>query len=181
MNSRVVLARVLTSLFLMSAASLAAAGAIDMVGYKTNSPANWTQQQPETNMRVAQFAVPAARGKEGAQSIVFYFGKAGGGPVEANIPLWESDFAGPGGKPVKARITKGKVGGMTVTWAEMNGSYARGMRSTGAQSTAAKPNQTLLVAVVETPKGNLTFHLFGPQETVAAQRKAFEGMVNGLK
>ena len=181
MNVRAVLVRAVAGLFLLSATSRASAGAIELIGYKTSSPANWTQQQPENTMRLAQFAVPGASGKEGGAVLVFYFGKRGAGSVEANIQLWESDFSTPDGKPVKARINKGKVRNMMVTWAEMNGNYARGMRSVGAQGSAAKPNHTLLVAVVETDKGSLTFQLHGPRETVAAHRKGFEEMVNGLK
>jgi hypothetical protein len=99
--------------------------------------------------------------------------------VEANVQRWESQFGAPDGKPVKAVQHKAKAGGMAVTWAELNGTYARGV-GMGQESTA-KPNQTLLAAVVETPQGNITFHLYGAKASVANARKAFEAMVNGLK
>ncbi len=165
--------------FLLSVSLAHAAVTLDLIGYKTQLPNGWKQEPPENSMRVAQFQAPAAPGKEAGQSVVFYFGKGQGGTPEANIQRWESNFSGPGGKPVKAVVRKAKAAGMPVTWAEMNGAYARGVGM--GVAGAAKPDQTLLVAIVETPKGNLTFQFYGPKQSVAAQRKAFEAMVNGLK
>jgi hypothetical protein len=181
MPTSTTLFRFLVCLALPLLAGLAQAGpAIDLVGFKTRVPDGWQQQPPENTMRAAQFLVPAARGQEAGQSIVFYFGKGQGGSVDANIARWESNFSSPAGKPVKAARRQGKVAGMPVTWAELNGAYARGV-GMGMAGGVAKPDQTLLVGIVETPKGNLTFQLFGPRQTVAAQRKAFEAMISGLK
>ncbi|HSD60271.1 MAG TPA: hypothetical protein VLC55_05395, partial [Burkholderiales bacterium] len=117
--------------------------------------------------------------QEPTNVVVFYFGKGGGGTMEANVQRWESQFTTPDGKPVKAVQRKSKAGGMAVSWAELNGTYARGV-GMGQESTA-KPNQTLLAAVVETPQGNITFHLYGAKASVANARKAFEAMVGSLK
>jgi hypothetical protein len=46
---------------------------------------------------------------------------------------------------------------------------------------SAKPDQTLLSAIVETPKGSLWIQLHGPRATVRANREAFLAMVRGLK
>ena len=164
----------------ISLAHAHASAQLDLIGYKTQQPSGWKQEVPANNMRVAQFHVPGASGQEAGQSVVFYFGRAQGGSVEANIQRWESNFSGAKGKPVKAVVRKSKIGAaMPVTWAEMNGSYARGVGMGVAGEV--KPDQTLLVAIVETPKGNLTFQIYGPKKSVAAQRKAFEGMVMGLR
>lgn len=180
MSSSATLSRLLLGFALGLAVGLAQAGpAIDLIGYQTRVPDGWQQQPPENTMRAAQFLVPPARGQEAGQSVVFYFGKGQGGSVDANIARWESNFSAPGGKPAQAKRRRAKVAGMPVTWAELNGAYARGVGM--GMAGAVKPDQTLLVAIVETPKGNLTFQLFGPRATVAAQRKAFEAMVNGLK
>lgn len=180
MKPRTLVARTLLALILPMAVCLAHAGApLELIGYKTRVPDGWKQQPPENSMRLAQFEVPGAAGKEAGQALVFYFGQGGGGTVDANIQRWKSNFVGPGGKPVRALRRQGKIGALPVTWAEMHGAYARGVGMGIAGE--AKPNQTLLVAIVETPKGNLTFQLFGPRESVAAQRKAFEAMVKGLQ
>jgi hypothetical protein len=51
---------------------------------------------------------------------------------------------------------------------------------TGPQG-AVRPDQTLLVAVIEAPEGNITIQLYGDRATVAAHRKGFDGMVRGFR
>jgi hypothetical protein len=170
---------VATAVLLLAAGMVTADTSVKILDWKTQVPASWTQQPPESNMRLAQFQAGAAKGQEPANVVVYYFGKGGGGPVQANVERWESQFSGPDGKPVKAVTRSGKAGAWPVTWVELNGSYSRGV-GMGPQGEG-KPNQTLVAAIVETPKGNLTFHLYGPKASVAQQRKAFEAMVNGLK
>jgi hypothetical protein len=170
-------------LLLLAAAGIASGAnrsvSLGSVGYAVQVPDTWVQQPPENTMRLAQFQVRGPKGQEPANVVVFYFGKGGGGSVEANVQRWESQFTGPDGKPVKAAQRKAKASGMAVTWAELNGNYSRGVGM--GQAGEAKPDQTLIAAVVETPKGNVTFHLYGPKTSVARARKAFEAMVNSLK
>lgn len=170
-------------LLLLVAAGIASGAnrtvSLGSLGYSVEVPDTWVQQPPENTMRLAQFQVRGPLGQEPANVVAFYFGKGGGGSLEANVQRWESQFTTPDGKPVKASQRKGKAAGMPVTWAELNGNYSRGVGM--GQESAAKPDQTLLAAVIETPKGNVTFHLYGPKASVAQARKAFETMVGSLK
>ena len=152
---------------------------VQLLDLRAPVPPNWTSQPPTSSMRLAQFRVPAASGSDGAEFVVFYFGQGQGGSVDANIARWQSQFSSPDGKPVKPTIQRFKVGGMPVTVAEFTGSYARSVGMGGAGP--AKPDQTLLSAIVETPKGNLWFQLHGPRATVRANREAFLAMVRGIK
>lgn len=140
-------------------------------------PAGWTPQVPSSTMRVAQFT---AGSKLGAADIaVFHFGLAGGGTVQENIDRWASQFLDGAGKPVKPAVEKGSASGMPVTWVALDGRYARGV-GTGPQGPGAA-NQSLRVAVLETPAGNLFFQLWGDRAAVAAQERAFRGAVSGLR
>jgi hypothetical protein len=130
-------------------------------------------------MRLAQFQVPGRSGQGDAEVIFFYFGQGQGGSVEANTARWQSQFTSPDGKPVKANVGHLKVGGMPVTTVELTGTYARGMGM--GPAGAPQPDQTLLVAVLETAQGNLHIQLHGPRATVAANREAFLAMVRGIK
>jgi hypothetical protein len=87
--------------------------------------------------------------------------------VEANIARWQSQFTSPDGQPVKPILQHLTVSGMPVTTVELTGSYARSV-GMGPQS-APRPDQTLLVALVET--GNLRSFWIGV--TVRANRDAF--------
>jgi hypothetical protein len=169
----------LTLLVPAASAQQPAKGTIRVVDWTAPVAAGWVQQPPANTMRLAQFQVPG-KGKDGnAEVVVFYFGQGGGGPLQANIDRWVSQFTTADGKPVKPVITKAKAAGMPLTTVELHGSYSRGV-GMGPQGDAL-PNHSLLAYVVETPKGNVTFHLWGPRATVAANRKGIEAMVQGLK
>lgn len=142
-------------------------------------PATWVAQQPSSSMRLAQFRVPGKTGSEDAELVVFHFGQGQGGSAEANIARWQSEFSSPDGKPVKASIHRLNVSGMPATTVELTGSYARTLGMTAAG--APVPDQTLLAAIVESPKGNLFIQLHGPKATVAANREAFLAMIRGMK
>ena len=130
-------------------------------------------------MRLAQFRVPGKVGSDDAELVVFYFGQGQGGSAEANISRWESQFSSATRRPVKASVQHFTVKAMPATTAELTGSYARTLGM--AAPAAPVPDQTLLAAILETPKGNLFFQLHGPKALVAANREAFLSMVRGLK
>jgi hypothetical protein len=142
-------------------------------------PAAWASQPPSSSMRLAQFRVPGKAGSADAELIVFYFGQGQGGSAEANIARWQSQFSAPGGKPVTPSVQRFQVAGMPATTVELSGTYTRSV-GMGAPGTPT-PDQTLLAAVLETPKGNLFLQLHGPRATVAAHRAAFLTMVRGIK
>lgn len=164
------------------AAEAPASGATVPVAFahlKARVPAAWTSQPPASSMRVAQFRVPAVPGSGDAELVVFYFGQGQGGSVDANIQRWTSQFSTPDGQSVTARIDRLRAAGMPVTTAELTGSYARNVGMGPGDS--AKPNQTLLAAIVETSKGNVMIQLHGPRPTVGANREAFLAMLRGVK
>jgi hypothetical protein len=162
----------------LTAGTVPAQGAqFSALGYVAPVPKLWQAQPPASNFRLAQYRVPGAAGD--AECVVFYFGKGQGGTVAANIQRWSSQFVSADGKRVEPKTQTRMANGLLVTTVELNGTYARGV-GTGPQGDA-KPNQTLLVAVIEAPEGNLTFQLYGARETVAANRKSFEAMVGGFR
>lgn len=155
-----------------------ARGAFAFLGYQAPVPNTWEPQVPGSSMRAAQYRVPAAARSSDGELIVFYFGKGQGGSVQANVARWTSQFSRPDGKPVTPRLTTFTSNGLPVTTVELNGSYARGV-GTGPQGIA-RPDQTLLVAVIQAPEGNITIQLHGDAKTVAAHRKGFDAMVRGF-
>lgn len=154
-----------------------AAASLRVLGYEAPVPAAWQPQPPSSGMRLAQYRVPGAGGE--AEAIMYYFGKGQGGTVEANIERWTSQFTSADGKPASPRVERLIASGMAATTVELTGRYARGV-GMGPQGEA-KPDQTLLAAVFETPEGNLTLQLHGPSATVSANREAFDALVRGFR
>lgn len=130
-------------------------------------------------MRVAQFTVPPAAGAEAGELAAYFFPTGQGGSHQANIERWTSQFAGGDGKAVAAKVSTSKSGDMEVTLVELQGTYARGvgMGPTGE----AKPDQILMVAMVETAVGRITLQLYGPSKTLSAQRDSFLKLATGFR
>jgi hypothetical protein len=174
---RSVLGVLLLCLGVAAFAQNASSNRLALVDWTVPVPKTWNPQSPSSSMRLAQFSVP---GKAGAGEVaIFYFGPGGGGPVQANIDRWASQFTTPQGGAVKPVVTKGTAAGMSVTHVELNGSYSRGVGM--GQEGKPMPNQSLRVAVIETPKGNITFQIWGPRDTVTANWRAFKTMVDGIQ
>ena len=147
-------------------------------GYASHVPATWTPTQLSSTMRVAQFALPAAAGAEAGELAAFFFPAGKGGSHEANIERWASQFAKADGKPATPKISTSKHGDTKLTLVELQGTYSRGvgMGPTGD----AKPEQSLLVAMVETPVGRIVLQMYGPSKTVSAQRNSFLTLAKGF-
>jgi hypothetical protein len=141
-------------------------------------PESWIAQAPSSSMRLAQYEVPGSAGAEPGEFVAYFFGAGQGGSAEANIERWTSQFSKPEGGPVEPKLSKFEVEGMQVTSVELQGSYARGV-GMGPEG-AAKPDQTLLAAIVGSPEGNLYLQLYGPTKTVSEWRGAFEQLLRGL-
>ncbi len=161
----------------LGVATHAQAAVFSALGYAAPVPDVWLAEPPSNQFRLAQYRVPGRGGD--AEVVVYYFGQAQGGSVAANIQRWTSQFTAADGRPVTPKTSVLKVADLAVTLVELNGSYARGIGS-GPQGQA-RPDQTLLVAIVQTAAGSITMQLHGPHATVAAHRKQFDAMVRGLR
>ena len=157
----------------VAAIAIAAQG-MSSAGVKWTIPAGWSEQ-PARQMRVATYTIPAAKGAEAGECGVFYFGKTQGGSADENIARWGSQFEG-GAKPATTTET---VAGMKVHRVQAAGTY---LAPSGPmmQSSGKKPGYRLLGAIVEAPEGLVFFKCTGPAATIAANEKAFDGLVKSM-
>jgi len=144
-------------------------------GIQWTVPARWTSGAGSA-MRVATYAVPAAKGAEAGECAVFFFGTGQGGGIDDNVARWAKQFEG---APAPKRTTA-TVAGMRVTRAEVAGAYlAPG--GPMMQSTGKKTGYRLLGAIVEAPEGNVFFKLTGPAATIGAAQADFDALVASMK
>lgn len=160
-----------------SAIAPAAPQLVDLLGLRSTVPADWVAEEPQSDMRLAQFRVPADGGPEDAAMVVYYFGPSQGGTLEANIARWQSQFTGPDGGPVEPQITE-LDGTLPATLVTLRGNYARGVGM--GPVGEALPDRMLLAAIVQTPQGNLYPQLHGPAAVVEQARPAFVAFIQGL-
>lgn len=168
---------------LLAAAPLTSAAAqqpATFLGYTTTVPKSWVSTTPSSNMRLAQYTIPGAPGSIPVEVVVYFFGPGQGGDGPTNIERWRSQFSNPDGSPVTPVVTKAQSGNFLVWFAELRGTYARGVGA-GSSAAEARPNHMLLAAIIETPKGTLFVQEYGPAAATEAQRDLFRAFVMGLK
>ena len=131
-------------------------------------------------MRAATYKIfPASGDQEGAECVVYFFGAAQGGSVQANIELWKSRFMGADGKPATAQIQKRTVHTLPVTTIDVTGQYS-GMGGPMATMKTVKVGYRLLGAIIENPGGNVFLKFTGPEKAIAANQRKFEQMLESF-
>lgn len=143
-------------------------------------PTGWTEKPSTSSMRAAQFQLPAPAGSE-AEVVVYYFGETGAGSVQANIDRWVGQFKQPDDKPSSevAKVEKATYAGQEASVVSVSGRYVAGAMPGG--QPVDKPNQSLIAAIVPSPKGPYYFRLVGSKEAVAAQEASFRAALTSLK
>jgi len=132
------------------------------------APDGWVKEQTTSTMRVAQYKLPKIEGDaEDALLVVYYFGAAQGGAVQANIDRWISQMQQPDGSATKdkAKTETSTVNGLKVTSVDVSGTYTAEM-APGTPGQRNDANYRMRAAVVETPKGNYFLKLVGPAKTM---------------
>ena len=139
------------------------------------APKSWRAVKPASQMRLAEYHLPAEQGGQPATLTAFYFGENGGGSIQANIDRWVGQFKQMTGRPGQTTRT---VNGMKVHLIDASGTFSVGAAMGGGQ---AQPYWRMRGAIVESPAGNFFFKLTGPQETVTAHEAGFETFVSSFK
>lgn len=154
-------------------------GNIDLGAMTVHVPDAWEFQRPRALMRRAQFSVPGDEGS--AEAVVFFVGRNGAGPIPANIDRWVRQFTRDDGSVVADVVpTERKIAGFDVIDLEVAGNYSGGMTPQGLPGEP-ESDQRLVAAIVSTPDGPYYIKLLGPDETVSANKTAFEGMLKSMK
>ena len=123
----------------------------------------------------AVFKIPKTdpNGEDGTVRITHFPDMKGKDKDEMNIDRWLGQVSKPDGQPLTrsdAKITTTEVGQVRITVVDMSGSAKLTMRDT------AKPNQRMIAAIVDHPKGPHFVVSAGPaasMEKWAAQIDAF--------
>ncbi|HJQ24410.1 MAG TPA: hypothetical protein VKA60_10885 [Blastocatellia bacterium] len=138
------------------------------------TPDGWTQEQPSSPMRVAQYKLPG-EGSADASLVVYFFGQGQGGPVEDNFDRWVGQMQKTRDQAKTEKLT---VNGLPVTLLDVSGTFTGDMMS---GSTAPQPNYRMRAGVIETPKGNYFVKLVGPEKTVARWDDSFTAFVKSAE
>jgi len=141
-------------------------------------PAAWEARTPQTNMRVAEFALPESGGE--ATLVLFRF-PGGGGSADANIARWISQLRQPDGGPSgdQAKVTSSERPPLKITQLDVRGAY-EAQAMPGAPPQGAIPDARLLALVVEGSGDPYYFKLLGPAAVVDRWQPAWVDLVASL-
>ncbi len=147
--------------------------------FELTAPKTWVRKQPRTRIVEQEFAIPAAEGDkiDGRLTVM-----GAGGSIEANIDRWFGQFSQPDGSSTRerAKIKQIKVAGQDVHLVEISGNF-RDQRGPAAPAVE-RPNFRMLAAIISTNgNGNYFVKLYGPNQTIAENERAFVEMIEGLK
>jgi hypothetical protein len=158
-----------------------AAGRLGLGPFSLVAPKGWTARPVTSNMRAADFVLPAAKPGDDAELVVYYFGDHGAGSVDDNLDRWLGQFEQADGKKPRdvAKIEKSKFAGQDATVVSIDGHF-KAQAMAGATEAVDKPNQALLAAIIDSPSGPYYFKLIGAKATVDAQAAAFRAMLGSL-
>lgn len=138
-------------------------------------PADWTEETPESTMRLVQATIPGAAGA--GQFVLFYFGPGGGGGVQDNLARWIAQMKPrPGSEPQRDKF---ETNNCLVTWIEIEGTLLPS--TTGMGPAEEQPDSILLAAVVEGVGGPWFVKATGPAKTLKGQREAFFNTLRSVR
>jgi hypothetical protein len=144
------------------------------------APQDWRAKKPRTRIVQHEFELPAAEGDtvDGRLTIM-----AAGGSIQANVDRWLGQFAQPDGSKTKNRapLKEKEIAGQKVHFVDIAGTYQDRPRGPFGP-VVARQNYRMLGAIIETNgKGNHFIKLYGPEKTISAAEKPFQGFIETLQ
>jgi len=138
-------------------------------GLKLNVPETWKSGKPSSRLRLAQFAIPAAKGDtEEGELALFNFGA--GGSAKANIDRWIGQFQS---DEREVKVKQGEVEAGKYFFVGITGTYMKPIGPPIAGQKKATPGSRMLGVILGIEdKGIYFFKMTGPDKTVAAQAAA---------
>ncbi len=160
--------------------SVAAWADFQVAGVSFVPPTGWQSVPASSSMRAGQWRVPALKGGEVGEVVVFYFGQGQGGDAAANLDRWRNQVTTPQGAPVQGEVTTRESDGLKITRLVSFGTYS-GMSMMPGVPSAPKAGYGLIGVVVESGQGNVFIRLTGPEALVKSQMTVLEQMLRSVK
>lgn len=137
-------------------------------GLKLNFPETWKQGEPTNRLRLAQFAIPAAKGDTEEGELTLFFGFGGG--AKANIDRWIRQFQT---AERKVNVKQGVTETAKYFVVEITGTYNKPTGPPIARRTEPAPESRMLGVILGVEdKGIYFFKMTGSDKTVSAQAAA---------
>lgn len=132
-------------------------------------PETWEKQKPSNKLRLAQFGIPAAKGKD--HPVVLTVFSFGGSSIQANIDRWISQFDSKGRK---SKVTQGESPAGKYVFVDVTGSFNQSVGPPVLRKTRkiAEGRMLAVILIVE-KKGVYFLKMAGDNKTVSSAAVAF--------
>jgi hypothetical protein len=155
---------------------------VELDDLRSGAPADWKEEAPSNQMRLAQFRLPHKDDdKYDAELVIF---KGLGGSARDNVARWKGQFTPPSGKKIDdvAKVEEIKIGGHQAIYLDVQGDYLMKTRPFDPSDKGEKrPDYRLLAIHLNGPKTVYHIRLVGPAKTVEAYKKGFEEWLKNFK
>lgn len=128
----------------------------------------WIRQQVTSPMRAGQLTYDHEE-LDDVDVIIYYFGQGQGGGTQANIDRWIGQFDG----TPESSTEEVDVGDREITILTAKGTYMESSGGPFSGNKTARPNYTMLAAILPSPQGAVFLKLTGPDASVDAMQEAF--------
>ncbi len=165
----------------VSANALAGCYRVEMPGMSYVPPDGWIREDPTSDNRLIQYRLRGQNKAAGdARLVVYYFGEAGTGTVDAIIDRWAGQFQQEDGRPSLdvARVEHHEADGLVVHTIAVEGTYTA-VTVTGEHLN--RPDRSMHAAVVYTDAGPYYFKVVGPTETVHRWDASYKVLLASFK
>ncbi|WP_437184867.1 hypothetical protein SH668x_001953 [Planctomicrobium sp. SH668] len=136
--------------------------------FKLELPKTWAKKATSSQLRLAQYEIPAAEGdSESGELAVF---PPFGGSASENVKRWINQFATEGRSAV---VNQGKTEQGTYVIVDVSGTYNKPDGPPVRQKTIPTPGYRMFAVLLSTDSGNYSMKLTGPQKTIEAAAEAF--------
>jgi len=144
---------------------------VDLAGMKSTTPAEWKEEQPSSNMRMAQFKL------DDAELALFVF-PGGSGTVEQNLKRQEAKFdAG-----AKSDVSEIKIGDAKGTYQDIKGTFIKKFPPFAPDAKITKMTDYRQIYVVFEAGGKQYYMtLLGPAKTIEKHKAGFDGWLKNFK
>jgi hypothetical protein len=153
---------------------------VTLDGLSSRTPAEWKEETPSTNLRLAQFSLPKAKDDKADAELVIF--KGFGGTAKENVDRWKKQFLPPKDKKIDdvAKVEELKIGDSKATYLDIEGTYLFKARPMDTK-VEERPEYRMLAIQFEGPKEVYHIKLTGPAKTVEQYKKGFDEWVKGFK
>lgn len=132
-------------------------------------PENWKQQQVSSNLRLAQFALPATGDDKDPTEVVVF--PPFGGSVEENVKRWIGQFQADNRE---LKMTQGESKQGKYVLVDLAGTYNKPDGPPILRKTVPAPDYRMVsVMLTSSAGGNYFLKMVGPKASVAAELENF--------